>query len=280
MQTYIVVADAFTRFADKLSLRRYSDLLAALRQGQATELRGKRFVAGQGLDDPHIDHLYCLALSKGLDAEFRHWRQWRSRPMVAMAACHKHRAENVLITEPQCIEPGLYLADLVLQARNELMQDHLTGEHIQGMVLAEACRQMFLAVTELHGLQDFTPAARYFVIHEMAIRYLAFAFPLPAQVRYCLRRQEQVRPDRLAIEADIEVWQCEQVAAEMRVSFEVFDGAILAARESQLARVAVERSLSELSCQVEAPSTPRESAPDLASEAVPHPRAVHAAQPA
>lgn len=178
MQTYIVVADAFTRFADKPTLWRYSDMLSALRQAHASDLRGKRFVAGQGVDDLQMDHLYCLALSKGLDAEFKHWRQWRGRPMVDMAACHKHRAENVLITEPLCLETDTFVSDLVLHARNELMQDHLTGEHIQGMVLAEACRQMFLAVTELHCLRDFSPGKRYFVINEMAIRYLAFALPL------------------------------------------------------------------------------------------------------
>jgi hypothetical protein len=253
MPTYIVVADAFTRFADKPTLWRYSDLLSALRRGAATDLRGQRFVAGQGLDDPQIDHLYCLALNQGLDAEFRHWRQWRSRPMVDMAACHKHRVENVLITEPLRLEPELFVSDLVLHAGNELMQDHLTGEHIQGMVLAEACRQMFLAVTELHSLRDFSPATRYFVINEMAIRYLAFAFPLPAQVRYRVRRQERERADRHAIEADIEVVQCDRVAASMRVSFVVFDAAVLTSREAQLARVGVEQCLSQLGPQATLP---------------------------
>lgn len=252
MQTYIVVADAFTRFADKPTLWRYSDMLAALRQANTADLRGKRFVAGQGMDDLQMDHLYCLALSKGLETEFAQWRQWRSRPMVDMAACHKHRAENVLITEPQRVATDTFVSDLVLHARNELMQDHLTGEHIQGMVLAEACRQMFLAVTELHCLSDFLPAKRYFVINEMAIRYLAFAFPLPAQVRYFQLSQARERGDRHAIEADIEVLQCDRVAASMRVAFMVFDAAALGAREAQLARVAIEQCLAQLGQQAQA----------------------------
>lgn len=256
MQTYIVVADAFTRFADKPTLWRYSDMLSALRQAHASDLRGKRFVAGQGVDDLQMDHLYCLALSKGLDAEFKHWRQWRGRPMVDMAACHKHRAENVLITEPLRSETDTFVSDLVLHARNELMQDHLTGEHIQGMVLAEACRQMFLAVTELHCLRDFSPGKRYFVINEMAIRYLAFAFPLPAQVRYRQLSLRKERADRQAIEADIEVIQCDRVAASMRVAFVVFDAAAIGAREAQLARVAVEQCLSQLGQQPEATEAP------------------------
>ena len=255
MQTYIVVADAFTRFADKPTLWRYSDMLSAFRQAHTTDLRGKRFVAGQGLDDLQMDHLYCLALSKGLETEFVHWRQWRSRPTVDMAACHKHRAENVLITEPQRVEADTFVSELVLHAKNELMQDHLTGEHIQGMVLAEACRQMFLAVTELHCLRDFSPVKRYFVINEMAIRYLAFAFPLPAQVRYRQLSQVSDRADRQAIEADIQVLQCDRVAASMRVEFVVFDAATIGAREAQLARVAVEQCLSQLGQQASAPLT-------------------------
>jgi hypothetical protein len=175
--------------------------------------------------------------------------------MVDMAACHKDRAENVLITEPQRVASDTFVSDLVLHARNELMQDHLTGEHIQGMVLAEACRQMFLAVTELHCLRDFSPAKRYFVINEMAIRYLAFAFPLPAQVRYRQLSQAKDRADRQSLEADIEVLQCDRVAASMRVAFVVFDAAAIGAREAQLARVAVEQCLSQLGEQAQLPTT-------------------------
>ena len=124
------------------------------------------------------------------------------------------------------------------------------------MVLAEACRQMFLAVTELHSLRDHFPVERYFVINEMAIRYLAFAFPLPAQVRYRSLGPRREHADRQAIEADIEVVQCDRVAASMRVSFAVFDAATLTTREARLARVAVAQCLSQVGHPPSPPGPP------------------------
>lgn len=245
MSIQIVVPDEFANFADKPSLMRYSVLLDALRRGRVSTLQGRHFIAGQGLDEMQIDHAYCLALSEGLEHEFQDWRLWRSE-LADRASSHKHRAENVLISTPERLEQDLFVSELRLHARSELMLDHLTGEHVQGMVLAEACRQMFLAVTELYYLGDFSAPKRYFVIDEMTIRYMAFAFPLPTQIRYRTLSFSQPRPDRVNLQADMEVWQAGRPVTGMGVKFSVFDAQALGVRESQLANKAVEHTLAQL----------------------------------
>lgn len=263
MNMLIVVPDEFDSFADKPSLLRYGVLLKSLRSGDVQALRGQQLVAGQGLDEMQIDHAYCFALSLGLDDEFKPWRLWRQSTPADRTLCHKDRPENVLITLPEQEASDMFVADLRLHARNELMLDHLTGEHVQGMVLVEACRQMFLAVTERYHLESFPAKSRYFVINEMALRYLGFAFPLPAQIRYRVLSLQQDRPDRLAVHADMEVWQGSKAVTGMNVKFTVFDAKPLGERESRLANEVVHHYLNAARVQLQPDerSAPKSSDP-------------------
>ncbi|MNP31136.1 A-factor biosynthesis hotdog domain protein [compost metagenome] len=104
---------------------------------------------------------------------------WMDAQSAGKRLSRKYRPENVLISIPERTDDGIYTASLLLHAQNELLLDHLTGQHVQGMVLLEACRQMLLAVTERFHLDEYEPPKRYFVLNEMNVRYTAFAFPLP-----------------------------------------------------------------------------------------------------
>lgn len=58
--------------------------------------------------------------------------------------CHAHKKlkHNVLIGSAEKVEhkDNLYALPLIIDERCELMADHQTGQHIQGMLLVEACR--------------------------------------------------------------------------------------------------------------------------------------------
>ncbi|NHV26851.1 AfsA-related hotdog domain-containing protein [Burkholderia sp. D-99] len=245
MKLHLIVADEFRHFASKPGVMPYSVLLENLRHGRLDTLRGATLVAGQGLGEMEIDHAYCLGMSLGLLPEFECWRTWHNQGRADYALSHKHRTENVLISRPRRLADDRFEADLLINARNELMLDHLTGMHVQGMVLTEACRQMFIATTEAHCLSADAPPKRYFVINEMNMRFLEFAFPLPATIRYQLLERRQPRANRVQITADMAVWQNGREVAGMAVKFGVFDGAQLAPRETQLADAALAQCLDD-----------------------------------
>lgn len=249
MKLHLVVADEFSHFANKPGVLPYSTLLEQLRKGDLDELRGATLVAGQGLGEMEIDHAYCLGMSLGLIPEFECWRTWHTQGRADYTLSHKHRLENVLISRPRRIDDDQFEADLLINARGELMLDHLTGLHVQGMVLTEACRQMFVATTEAHCLGADAPQKRYFVINEMNMRFLEFAFPLPATIRYRLLECKQPRPNRVHITADMAVWQNGREVAGMAVKFGVFDGEYLAPRETQLADAALAQCLEDTVAQ-------------------------------
>lgn len=241
MSVLIVIPQAFQQFSEHPDLLAYDKLLSLLQApaGPGPALLGRRLIAGQGLDEMQVEHACQLGTSRGLHHEFAHWRWARNTACADQALCHKRRPENVLIAVPEQQPDGSYLSELRLHARNELMLDHLTGQHIQGMVLTEACRQMFLAVTQRYCLAQHASAKPYFVISAMNMRYQAFAFPLPAQICYRVLDQQQARPERVSIHAEMDVVQAGQVVAGMEVRFTVFDDAYISEREHRLAAQAV-----------------------------------------
>lgn len=138
MSVQIVVPHDFANFADQLSLMRHSLLLDTLRRSRAATLQDRHFIAGQVLDEMQINHAYCLARSEGLERGCPDRQLWHGE-LADRASSHKHCSENVLISTPERLEQDEFELELRLHARSELMPDHLTGEHVQGMVLAETC---------------------------------------------------------------------------------------------------------------------------------------------
>ncbi|AVO59698.1 hypothetical protein C6Q18_17610 [Pseudomonas chlororaphis subsp. piscium] len=246
MGIYVVVANQFEDFARHENVMSYSTLLQALKTSGQSVLRGCKVIAGQGLGRKEIQHAHRMAIASGYADEFDHWNLWTDAELAGQELAHKRQRKNVLISVPEKHDEGLYTANLLLHAENELMLDHLTGQHVQGMVLLEACRQMFLAVTERFHLDDYKPHKRYFVLNEMNVRYTAFAFPLPAQIRYRLIDLKQPRPDRVEVQATMEVWQGEHPVTGVEVKFCVMDAERLGLREATLASRALSSQVSTL----------------------------------
>ncbi|VFR19821.1 hypothetical protein AMB3_3636 [plant metagenome] len=250
---------AFKQFSEHPNLLPYEELLSILLRSDdapVPEIAGRKLIAGQGLDDMQVSHAWYIGVSRGLIQEFSHWRAARKVRYADRSLCHKQRPENILISAPEKNADDSYTSELLLHERNELMLDHLTGQHIQGMVLAEACRQMFLAVTEHYFLDDCPSSKRYFVINLMNVRYQSFAFPLPTQIHYRVIERKQPKPDRIFIHADMDVHQSGQPVAGMEVQFTVFDDGYLSKRESKLAAQAVGNYVDFLRDEL------RKSAPD------------------
>lgn len=237
MRVVIVVPEAFENFSKNESCLSYSETLSLLKGDEAAliPMQGSVFIAGLGLDELQIDHIECLAARRGLTNEFAHWREWQVSTTADRSLCHKHVPENVLISRPRKESETLYSADLHLNSNNELMLDHLTGQHVQGMVLTEACRQMFLAVTEEFFLHDYKAKKSYFVIETMAMRFNSFAFPLPAHIEYKVIHKDSRKSHRRSFYVDMEVFQCSKAVCGMEVKFTVFDGIHITARENELA---------------------------------------------
>ena len=219
----LVVGDKFMQFAAGKEAITVSQLcgLLSLPAGIAMDRGRLTAVPGQGLGDDDVTRVLALAATSSHGDRFD-LSLWRDRPRRASARL----ADN------------LFELDLLIDEDCELMADHQSGQHVQGMVLMEAARQTFLAVTEAFFLpQD--GGRFYFVINKFGAEYRRFAFPLDATILYRIKDMNVENPLRQSFAAEIDVVQCGVKSASFVAEFTAFEDARISAKEDALARDAL-----------------------------------------
>ncbi|KQU00381.1 AfsA-related hotdog domain-containing protein [Sanguibacter sp. Leaf3] len=200
------------------------------------EVLPRTIVIGQGVNGSDLAELSTVIEESGHvpRPEIRH----QPLNLVSRSASHKRRSQNVLVANLRSAGTLTTTADLRLENDNELLLDHQTGQHVQGMVVVEASRQMFLASTHclrlIDGLQD-----PYFVIASMATEFHSFLFPLPASLRFETTEPDRSRPESAGFVAVIEIEQNGVSVSTTRVGYTVFAGARIHQIESKKAEGAV-----------------------------------------
>jgi hypothetical protein len=101
---------------------------------------------------------------------------------------HKHKIENIMISDPMRQDADHYISVLMLDDNCAEMSDHVTGQHIQGMVLVEAARQMTLAVTEKYFLDENSRRKIDFVTNHLETNFHNFVFPLDVKIDYEIKK--------------------------------------------------------------------------------------------
>lgn len=242
----LVVGDKFSGFSAGKYAITLSQLKGALSLpgGMVAGTDPLVLVPGQGLSDGDMADIAGLAESSSLAARLD-LALWRDAPKRANGSrSHKRNACNTMISEPWRVSEDTFEMDVLIDEQGELMSDHQTGQHIQGMILFEAARQSFLAVTEAFFLpQD--GEKRYFVIDEMSVRYKRFVFPCPASLRYVVREAETIgRRSRFVVDAA--VLQGGAEAASFTMVFSVNSEARIMQIEAGLAESALAEHLTSL----------------------------------
>ncbi|MDA8231330.1 MAG: AfsA-related hotdog domain-containing protein [Magnetospirillum sp.] len=162
----IVVGDRFQQFARNPHVQPVSEFLTGARGGAST---APMVVLGQGLSRQTVEEIGTLPL------------RYAAAPQPANSALtHKRAEKNIMVSMPRATSERQFEADLFLDDRNEVMEDHQTGQHIQGLALIEAARQLWTAVAERFFLP---PGAKVrFVIDSIRADFAGFVFPLPCRM--------------------------------------------------------------------------------------------------
>lgn len=231
----VVVGDKFEGFASLDGVQTVSQLLRTAHGNPST--LPEHVIAGQGIGDFEL-----AALSTAIDQSGRRPRPRIHADAMALAsrsASHKRRPQNVLLANIVPSGTRAVRADLRIDNDNELLLDHQTGQHVQGMVVVEASRQMFLASTTALGLiADLKDP--YFVIESMATEFRSFLFPLPARLRFTTTAEpDRSHEDSFRFEAVIEIEQHGVSISATRVAYRVFAGASIHEIERRKARKAL-----------------------------------------
>lgn len=235
----VVVGDKFSEFASLqgiTTVSRLANLFDGLHgSGQLPEV----VLFGQGVSEGWRSYLKKRALASGIETAFLGSEQIDER--TGRKFCHKWNRHNVLITHPRQITPARYSMLLSIDDACEIMADHVSGYHVQGMVFIEAARQAFLAVSECFLLPKEN--RYYFVINKLDTTYHRFAFPLPTDISLEIVESDSSRADRYSATVAIRFCQNGECVAESRAEYAAILEEKLLGKEKAMAVSALDATL-------------------------------------
>ncbi|WP_114389154.1 AfsA-related hotdog domain-containing protein [Notoacmeibacter marinus] len=240
--TLVIVADKFAEFTSSKRAVTLSQMLTMLELPEQVLPGPIRLFAGQGVPDSDIADLV-----RRIDAFDPTGKRWDAADLRTLpdraepALSHKKNPCNTLIGVPVRAADDTFHVDICIDEKCELMGDHQTGQHVQGMLLVEAGRQAFLAVTEkffMDGVNEKT----YFVIKSITTEFLGFVFPLPAHIEYRVLTKD-INERRRKFEVEMLLYQGGEARTRIGCAFTVFPHQVISEREAALAISATQFAL-------------------------------------
>lgn len=226
----VIVGDKFVSFTENTNNICFTDFVK-----NPQPYRNTTMITGLGLSKEELFIILEIATSNNIELLYN------DLP-APCSFTHKKRVENCLISIPNEVEEGVYESHLILDDNAELLLDHITGLHIQGMVLIEACRQMFIAVATCYFSHHAFAKERYGAINHMNCNFHSFAFPLPATIRYTRKSAIANQEDEnIAFCADIEIIQAGRTVFSMSMEHTYYNSRKITSIESYKAASACNR---------------------------------------
>lgn len=192
----IIVGDRFISFSKETGNIIYSELIKS-----PHEFSGTSLIIGLGLSQNELNTIQKIA------DEYQIQLFYKNLPADCRIT-HKYKEKNCLISKPVQTSENTYEASLILDDESELLLDHITGVHLQGMILIEACRQMFISVAMDYFSKNFFANERYGSINCMDSQFESYTFPIPALIRYSRTALENNKErDNISFSGNIEIIQ-------------------------------------------------------------------------
>jgi|TARA_R110002167_G_scaffold184717_1_gene385225 hypothetical protein len=213
---------------------RYSELLEALEKKDKHIYEGVIFHIGQGLSQSERDTLYKISSQQKLFDINGKKSTIELKEMV-----HKKKSHNVMISEP-IKNDDIYTSTLLLDDSCDEVSDHVTGLHIQGIVLFESCRQMMLAVSERFLFKKLTSKDQMrCILNTTNTDYLCFAFPVETQIKMKVENNKQVKKRQFCFKSTFQITQNERVVAIIQIDFLLVSEQNIAKLENKLYNKAI-----------------------------------------
>jgi hypothetical protein len=148
-----------------------------------------------------------------------------------------------MITIPVELSKNHYQSFLIMNDNCAESSDHITGQHIQGMVLIEAARQMMLSVTENYFLLSQEKENPYFTLNKINTNFLRFTFPVEIVINYQVMNITKKTNGSIKSTCKILFEQLGQTVAEIEIDFCVYSKDIIAVIEKTMAADTLQKAL-------------------------------------
>jgi hypothetical protein len=232
----LIVSDQFHQFATRKDVMTTTQLYHLLNTEDVIlpNTRSIRLIPGQGFSHNTITNLLNLAKTAKNAAHFD-FSLWYNLPQRASKELtHKHKTENILVSTPTRASDTEFNMSILIDENCEMMNDHQTGLHVQGMLLLEASRQGYLAIFEEYFFSS-SQEKKYFIFNSLQVNYNRFAFPLPATLSVTIRKIDVRNSKKQHAIMDMEIIQCGNSAASFSLDMTMMADKRVTSMESKLA---------------------------------------------
>jgi hypothetical protein len=237
-----VVGDKFASCSTLGSVVTLTDLWTLVEQIRASAAGWPdqvKLELGQGLSRSEIAALEDALLDPHLRAVLT-----PAAPIELSYPCdpklvHKKNDRNVMLGAPKELSSDVYGARLRIDDACDDMADHQTGLHLAGALLAEAARQMVLAVSEAFLLPSDERHRMQFVTHSADMVYHTYAFPFCVDVKLSVQKLRRGVGGNFKASVNISFEQNAKNVADVRMQFSAMESAFVRGQEGALAKLAL-----------------------------------------
>lgn len=221
---YVVVGDRIKKQCN-------SDLFISAGTAKALASSGDSaltFHIGQGVSDDQLKNLYNIKESQVS------FIPEKLNARACAKTTHKNEKHNIAISKVVDNGDGTFSAALMIDEANAELSDHLTGQHISGMMIVEAARQLSIATAEQFYI---TPAVRgkaNFITNSINVGYKDFMLPVPTEILCVPVMLKRSGPINFRFTVAMQFRQQKRVLATVEFDTSVIDSRYFYLKESQL----------------------------------------------
>lgn len=213
-KTLYVVGNRFAEIADGDAIVSFDDALERCRSGR---IDASRISLQQGVSERQNQMLQAALAGNEhvrLVSYFDEYRRCNGE------LTHKAKPENTLISDPQTVaDDNSYAGILMIDDACAELSDHVTGKHVQFMVLIEAARQMGNAVTQkFHSTTE-----KIYLAEEIRVGFATFVYPFEARIDCRVTRRDLRATGDGKMALEIGFVQLGKIACQLSLAFTVLD---------------------------------------------------------
>lgn len=186
---------------------------------------------GQGLSDKQLIQLYDSSQMKQSHVDLVP----KQRSLRAsLRETHKHEKCNVAISKINDNGNGTYSSTLMIDDTNAEVSDHLTGQHISGMMIVEAARQMSIATAEQFYVNPLARKKVNFLTNRMSVTFHDLMLPIKTEILCIPIMVKRSGPINFRFTINIHLRQQSNILATLEFDTSVIDARYFHLKELQL----------------------------------------------
>ena len=222
-----------------ISISDFEEMLCLPRIGKA---RNGLYIFSQGISNAKIKKIKNLIADNNIhDIFVKEYSLTKEQHEYV----HKKLSENVMISKPLSIGSKFFVSSLMIDDACAEMSDHLTGQHVQGMVLLESARQMILSIGENFFLSDEERFKSYFVLNSIEAQFKQFIFPIGVDLHCTINGYKKLGRGKFTAKCVIEFMQNNISCLQITIQFMADEKIKLEKKEEKLAAFSIQLAVSK-----------------------------------